>query len=144
MSARAELWACPVCHARWELDTLSATFPGPDCPVDGVYCRMVDVPGRVVAVRANYSVVSVEGVIRVRDLDLGEVSVTEDAAAVVAAIVAEGFVVDREPIIYRDSTGQWDELVLGADHRFEIFRPLSVPFEDAAAVLARSRFVPRG
>jgi hypothetical protein len=141
MSAVAEhLWACPVCHARWEQHQLPAEFPGPGCPVESAYCHLVAAPGRSVAVRANYSVVSVDGVIRVRDLDLGEPSVTNDAAAVVEAIVAEGFAVDREPIIYRDSTGQWDELVLDAERRFQEFRPLAVPFEDAAAVLARTRF----
>jgi hypothetical protein len=69
MSAVAEhLWACPVCHARWEQHQLPAEFPGPGCPVESAYCHLVAAPGRSVAVRANYSVVSVDGVIRVRDL----------------------------------------------------------------------------
>lgn len=57
---------------------------------------------------SDYRIVGVRGsVVFVRDLDLGGRSVTNDAEAVVAEIL-EHYPMAR--IVYRDSSGHWDEM----------------------------------
>jgi hypothetical protein len=59
--------------------------------------------------RSDYHVVKhVPGIVWLVDLDLGRMSVTNDAEAVVASIDAE---YPDCKIYYRDSAGCWDELV---------------------------------
>jgi uncharacterized protein involved in tellurium resistance len=58
--------------------------------------------------RAHYRIACIRpGTIWVIDLDDGAMSVTNDAEAVVAALVAQYG--DRR-IMYRDTEGNWDEL----------------------------------
>ncbi len=72
--------------------------------------------------RADYSIVQVtDSVVFISDDDAGGMSVTNDAEAVVGE-VARNYLNRR--IVYRDSTGQWDELL----HRNGEFRGFG-PFD---------------
>ncbi len=82
--------------------------------------------GRV-EVRADYSLQVDEPAkeIRIIDADLGKTSVTNDLAAVLAdvsALVNESL--DKYSIVYRDSLGTWDRIIVKADdimaHTFNV------------------------
>lgn len=53
----------------------------------------------------------------------GPVSVTNDAERVIATIAAYGIDVDSKRVLYRDSDGQWDEM-LTVGGKFRDFRIL--------------------
>jgi hypothetical protein len=59
------------------------------------------------------------------DLDeRGSRSVTNDAEQLVPELHALGLLPDGRRLIYRDSTGTWDEMLIAAGGRFAGFRPL--------------------
>jgi hypothetical protein len=74
---------------------------------------------------ANFRVVSeTDEFVFIEDLDLGNISVTNDAEYVVQTILsAHG---NRHRIIYKDSEGQWDELVHDGN-QFVDFAPYKGP-----------------
>lgn len=58
--------------------------------------------------RADYEIISASGeTLYLIDLDLGNRSVTNDAEAVVAEVLASH---PGKQIVYRDTQGRWDEL----------------------------------
>jgi hypothetical protein len=59
--------------------------------------------------RARYTFERVGEIVFIVDLDAGR-SVTNDAEAVIRDLVDRGIEVDRMAIIYRDTTGRWDQL----------------------------------
>jgi hypothetical protein len=72
-------------------------------------------------VRASYTTVRTSGeIVFIVDND-GPMSVTNDAEAVVAFVNAEH---PGKRIVYRDTTGQWDEL-LHTNGRFDGFAPFN-------------------
>lgn len=73
---------------------------------------------------ADYTVRVLAGgrVLAVIDLDLGSVSVTNDAANVVATLDAQ-YGLSGKRILYRDSMGVWDELK-HAGGRFAGYAPI--------------------
>ena len=50
-------------------------------------------------------------------------SVTNDAEEVIDRLVAKGVDFSDKRVIYRDSTGRWDEMRIGKDSRFAGFVP---------------------
>ena len=81
--------------------------------------------------RSDYTVAVVDGVICVVDLDCGGRSVTTDAAVVIAVLAADGIYVDGMPVIYRDSAGIWDQMLV-RNGRFAGFAPISERDRDDA------------
>ena len=88
---------------------------------------MIGEGGGVVDVRADYSlqVYEVEKEIRIIDSDLGNMSVTNDLAAVLADVSAQcNESLDNYAITYRDTTGTWDRIIVKADdimaHTFNV------------------------
>lgn len=63
------------------------------------------------------------GVVWIVDLDEDGASVTNDAERVVVDLVQFGVSPDAQPIIYRDSMGQWDR-ILTRGGRFHGFQSL--------------------
>ncbi len=65
-------------------------------------------------------------------------SVTNDAEAVIAQL-AEKFDLSKFRVIYQDTRGIWDELLVGAGSRFTGFRSINeATLEAALAKVARS------
>ncbi|WP_411901389.1 DUF6011 domain-containing protein [Methylorubrum thiocyanatum] len=86
--------------------------------------------------RADYSVETDGDVLILVDLDRGGRSLTNDADNVILDLAARGFLRDGMRVIYRDSSGEWDEL----RHRGGLFSTISpIPMEaraDREAALA--------
>jgi hypothetical protein len=90
--------------------------------------------------RADYAVEVLDDVVAIVDLALGNRSVTNDAEAVIAELVAQGIIHPHlsGPVVHRDSCGIWDELRV-RDGRFAGFLPLNDRDRDTAIAEARSR-----
>ena len=73
-------------------------------------------------------------VIAIIDHD-GPRSVTNDAENVVADLIAQGFDLSRFQVIYKDTLGLWDELLVDSTGTFAGFRCLNEP--ELSAALAR-------
>lgn len=87
----------------------------------------------LLALSANYAADVFDDVIRVVDLGIpGTLSVTNNAEAVVRRLAEQGFDIQRVPIVYRDSAGRWDGLVVDKAGEFDGFVILrGRTFEDA-------------
>lgn len=69
---------------------------------------------------ADYQIVrETPDIIFIEDLDLGNRSITNDAEEVVETLL---FLSGRKRIVYKDSMGQWDELVHDGE-KFTGFAP---------------------
>ena len=85
---------------------------------------------------STYEVALVRGVICIEDLNEGGKSVTNDAEAVITdlrdrkRVLVDGRGRPRR-VIYRDSTGRWDEMVV-RDNRFAHFAPIGETDRQAA------------
>ncbi|CAO4181067.1 hypothetical protein EEDFHM_03847 [Methylorubrum populi] len=90
---------------------------------------------------SDYRIELAGDVICVTDLDRGGASVTNDAAGVIRDLVEAGHDLSRMPVIYRDSTGTWDELVV-KDGRFAGFRHLDTARKEALRAIAKGLDVP--
>lgn len=73
--------------------------------------------------RAVYSFTVENGVICIIDHDEGK-SVTNDAENVIADLVKQGIDVDTQPVIYRDTRGIWDQLLV-KNGRFYTFKSVN-------------------
>ena len=88
---------------------------------------------------ANYTTDIVGDVICVEDLDRGGPSVTNAAVAVIQHLAYMRFDLDHMPVIYRDSDGRWDEMLV-RDRRFVGFAPIGATTRcEALEVIARRR-----
>ncbi|HEX6440966.1 MAG TPA: hypothetical protein VF007_02190 [Stellaceae bacterium] len=85
-------------------------------------------------VRAVYSRTVHGNVIAIIDHDQGR-SVTNDADNVIADLAAQGFDLSRYLVIYRDTRGIWDQLLVDRTGHFAGFR--SINERDLAAALAK-------
>lgn len=87
--------------------------------------------------------VEVEGkIVTVIDLNLGGRSVTTDAEGVVMDLCRRGILQPGMRLIYRDSTGRWDEM-LWIHNQFSAFAPITnrlVTDRDEALALTRERY----
>jgi hypothetical protein len=79
--------------------------------------------------QATYTVAAEDGVICIVDADQGK-SVTNDAEGVVADLARCGFDLSL-PVIYRDTQGVWDQIVVEKG-RFNRFASLGQVSKDAA------------
>lgn len=87
---------------------------------------------------ADYETEVVDGIICIVDLDRGGPSVTNSAVAVVADLVYQCYDL-TQPVIYRDSTGTWDEMIVRGG-RFVGFAPIDKKHRcEALAVIAQRR-----
>lgn len=82
--------------------------------------------GNLFGNRADYSYTIEDGVVCIVDHNhnSGGKSVTNDAEAVVADLAAAGVNLDAHPVIYRDSMGVWDQLVVEAS-KFAGFKSIN-------------------
>lgn len=71
--------------------------------------------------RADFTVEADGDVLIIRDLDRGGRSVTNDADHVIMDLAKRGLLRDGMRVIYRDSTGEWDEML----HRGGLFSTIS-------------------
>lgn len=85
-------------------------------------------------VRAVYSRTVHGNVIAIIDHDQGR-SVTNDADNVIADLAAQGFDLSRYLVIYRDTRGIWDQLLVDRTGHFAGFS--SINERDLAAALAK-------
>lgn len=96
--------------------------------------------------RSDYTVklypgsATVVGVIAIIDLNLGSVSVTNDADDVIRDLVGAGFDLDSMRVIYRDSTGEWDRMATKGG-RFRKFLPLPRGLDEAGAIAAVRKMI---
>ena len=88
---------------------------------------------------ANYSYEVVNNVVCIRD-EGGARSVTNDAEAVIADLIAAGVDMVNQPVIYRDPDGAWDELVV-KDGQFTDFRFLRTRDQTTASNRATLRAI---
>lgn len=84
--------------------------------------------------RAVYSRTVHGNVIAIIDHDQGR-SVTNDADNVIADLAAQGFDLSRYLVIYRDTRGIWDQLLVDCSGRFAGFS--SVNERDLSTALAK-------
>ena len=73
--------------------------------------------------RSDYQYKVIQHFILIIDLNLGRMSVTNDAENVIAEIVREGFLVDNKYVMYRDSEGNYDR-IRTKNERFSGFGPI--------------------
>ena len=84
--------------------------------------------------RANYTYEIHGNVIAVVDSNDGGKSVTNDAENVIADFVAKGFDLSKCHVIYKDTRGVWDEMLVKND-AFADFR--SINERELSSALAR-------
>ncbi len=90
-------------------------------------------------IRASYSLEMVDGVLCLIDLDDGHRSVTNDAARVVEDL-AKHYDLAAHPIVYRDTMGRWDGLMVH-DGKFDGFLLIGAKMQ-ADAVSAIKSYAP--
>ncbi len=86
--------------------------------------------------RATYGYTVIGSCVLVVDQDRG-MSVTNDAEAVIADLAALGVLAGRR-VLYRDTDGRWDELVV-SDGAFAGFASLGAMTPEAAIAMAQGR-----
>lgn len=89
---------------------------------------------RIPEPRAVYSRTLHGNVIAITDHDQGR-SVTNDADNVIADLAAQGFDLSRYLVIYRDTRGIWDQLLVDSTGHFAGFS--SINERDLSAALAK-------
>ena len=95
---------------------------------------MMKFKSRIQEPRSVYSRTVHGNVIAVIDHDQGR-SVTNDAENVIADLVAQGFDLSRYLVIYRDTRGIWDQLLVDRTGHFAGFS--SINERDLSAALAK-------
>lgn len=86
--------------------------------------------------RSMYKMENIDGVICIVDLD-GDKSVTNDIENVIDDLARAGIRLDG-PVIYKDSDGIWDE-VLVSDNKFKDFQFINVRKVEDAIAAVKSR-----
>ena len=95
---------------------------------------MMKFKSRIQEPRSVYSRTLHGNVIAIIDHDQGR-SVTNDAENVIADLVAQGFDLSRYLVIYRDTRGIWDQLLVDRTGHFAGFS--SINERDLSAALAK-------
>jgi hypothetical protein len=95
---------------------------------------MMKFKSRIQEPRSVYSRTLHGNVIAITDHDQGR-SVTNDAENVIADLVAQGFDLSRYLVIYRDTRGIWDQLLVDRTGHFAGFS--SINERDLSAALAK-------
>lgn len=94
------------------------------------------------SIRSDFMVEVEDRIVLVMDLDLGGRSVTNDATHVVDDLVRRGILSDGMRLIYRDSNGEWSEM-LHRGGQFSTFASLAtrdIKDRDEAVALTRERY----
>lgn len=82
--------------------------------------------------KSDYTYIVERGFIAITDLNRGGRSVTNDAENVIQDLVAAGIDVNHYTILYRDSTGRWDQMYTTQNGEFSGFIAVAgASFEDA-------------
>lgn len=87
--------------------------------------------------RARYTMRRIGDAVLLEDADAGR-SITNDAERVIRDLVERGIDVDRCVIVYRDTTGIWDQMVTYRGE-FRAFYPIGVRDGCEAALMALRR-----
>jgi len=72
----------------------------------------------------------------ITDLDAGSISVTNDIENVLRVLVASDNLKPGMRVVYCDTEGMWDEVVIDDQCAFVRFRLMQVPSRDVAITLA--------
>ncbi|WP_445500643.1 DUF6011 domain-containing protein [Microvirga sp. G4-2] len=123
--------ACKICGKPLSDPISVETGMGPICRIGlkaaAADNRTLDLFGN----RPCYTCELVGDVICIVDLDRGGKSVTNDAENVIEDLVADGYDLSKLRVIYKDTLGIWDELVV-RDGRFAGFKSINERSRDAA------------
>jgi hypothetical protein len=95
---------------------------------------MIKFKSRIHGPRSVYSRTVHGNVIAITDHDAGR-SVTNDAENVIADLVAQGFDLARYLVIYRDTRGIWDQILVDCTGHFAGFSTINE--RDLTAALIR-------
>ncbi|QGY06211.1 hypothetical protein MMSR116_15790 [Methylobacterium mesophilicum SR1.6/6] len=87
--------------------------------------------------RSDYTVEDLLDVVLVVDLDRGGRSVSNDASGVIDDLRKAGLIRPGVPVVYRDSSGTWDQLRV-KDGKFAGFSSVGVLTREEAITRARS------
>lgn len=85
------------------------------------------------APRANYTWRFKNGVVRIIDANLGAPSVTNDIEAILDDIRVQGRIAGAK-VVYQDSTGIWDQIIVDANGRFRDIKVLGARSEREAVL----------
>lgn len=118
---------------RWDVLTGAQDLEG------GRAAEMMRTVGEPVkaAGRAHFTIDTRAGFVLLEDRGTG-MSITNAAEEVVAQLATWGSLKDGRRVLYRDTSGQWDEL-LHHDGRFSGFAPIGARTPEAAMARARER-----
>lgn len=92
--------------------------------------------------RSDYKYAIIEGVICIEDLNIGGTSVTNNIENVIDGIVSkdpEISLLKKILAVYRDSQGEWDEVRIKINGKFESFAYIGVDNLDLAIKVVKNR-----
>lgn len=122
---------------------------GADREAPGVYIigdpilRPLETARFKVPTRASFTFECRGPFVKIEDVSEGaQLSVTNDAAAVVAAIRSFGVPTENRFLLYRDTEGCWDGIVCDTLGAFQGFYPLQASSFGIAEMIVRQRFIP--
>lgn len=92
--------------------------------------------------RSDFTLERINDILLVEDLNLGGLSVTNDAEELINDILYTFGDVDDMTILYRDSMGRWDQMAT-KNNRFAGFLPVGARDRDAALAWAMVARMPR-
>lgn len=119
------------CCGKPLTDPLSVALGiGPVCRITTKVQEATDMTGNLFAPRADYTYTVEDGIVCIVDCDSGR-TVTNDAEAVVADLKTAGLDLDALAIIYRDTLGVWDQLLVDGG-RFAGFKSVNEREKSAA------------
>jgi hypothetical protein len=128
--------ACKVCSKPITDPTSVETGMGPICRIGLKAATATERTLDLFGARSCYTCELVSDVIVIEDLDRGGKSVTNDADEIVHDLAENGFDLSCYRVIYKDSMGIFDEIVIRAG-RFVGFRSINERTRDAALAKIR-------
>lgn len=136
MAVDMETWKCCVC-GKPLTDPVSVHLGiGPVCRINLKFNEAKNMTRNLFSSTADYTYELHGSVVCIIDHDNG-MSVTNDIERVLADIQGEGVPLGAHRVIYRDTMGVWDEVVLNDDGTFKAFK--SVNEQQLSAALAKVR-----
>lgn len=129
--AEMTTWKCGVC-GKPLTDPVSVHLGiGPVCRITLKFNEAKDMTRNLFSSTADYTYELHGNVVCIIDHDNG-MSVTNDIERVLADIKGEGVPLGSYRVIYRDTMGVWDEVVLNDDGTFRAFKSINEQQFDAA------------
>lgn len=122
---------CKVCGKPLKGPLSMAVGIGPVCRIQLKFRIAADRSRNLFAQAADFTWGIRSGVVCIVDPDTGA-SVTNDVDSVLARISADGVDLHAHPVIYRDSMGIWDEIVMDDRGGFDGFLGINERGLDAA------------